>query len=199
MASPKKSTKSRLHKRVVMLYYLLRSVESLYYMGYMSTDKTLHTITTDSSATTQLGAALGAALRGGEVIELVSDLGGGKTTFVKGLAAGAGITDTVQSPTFMISRIYPGSSFDVHHFDFYRLHEAGIVGAELAELLHDERAVVVIEWGDVVHDILPAHRIRIQITVQPDGSRKLTATVPSEHTAFIEAWQNFNQERGQHD
>lgn len=117
---------------------------------------------------------MGSVLRGGETIELISDLGGGKTTFVKGLAKGAGITDTVQSPTFMISRIYQAPTFALHHYDFYRLHEAGVVGAELAEIVAEHRDVLAVEWGDLVYDVLPEDRLRIRFAMQGDGSRHIT-------------------------
>ena len=63
-------------------------------------------VSTDSKSTEKLGALLGKQLKGGEVIELVSDLGGGKTTFVRGLAAGSGSKDQVASPTFTLSKVY---------------------------------------------------------------------------------------------
>ncbi len=130
--------------------------------------------THDADATFRVGEAIGKSLRGGEIIELVSDLGGGKTTFVKGLAHGAGVTETVQSPTFMISRVYTAPHFQIHHFDFYRLQEAGVVGAELAELIGDKEVVLAIEWGEIVHGVLPADRITIRFATQSDGSRLLT-------------------------
>src|SRR5690606_23307454 len=89
-------------------------------------------ITNSPEQTEQFAQILASKLRGGEVIELVSDLGGGKTTFTRGLVGGLKSTDTVASPTFTISREYTGGRLHVYHFDFYRLGEAGIVGDELA-------------------------------------------------------------------
>jgi tRNA threonylcarbamoyladenosine biosynthesis protein TsaE len=144
---------------------------------------TLQIVSKDAETTFQLGEKIGASLCGGEVIELISDLGGGKTTFVKGLARGAGITDTVQSPTFMISRVYASPKFELHHFDFYRLQEAGVVGAELEELLGDPTIVLAIEWGDIVHNVLPEDRLRMTFVLQADGSRLITcvATPATQH------------------
>lgn len=68
--------------------------------------QTWQVMTDSASATETLGEAMGKRLRGSEVIELVSDLGGGKTTFVRGLARGLGSTDKVSSPTFTISQVY---------------------------------------------------------------------------------------------
>ena len=105
------------------------------------------------------------------MIELVSDIGGGKTTFVGGLARGMGSKDHVSSPTFTISNVYQAQELTMHHFDFYRLLEAGIMRDELAEVLHDPNAVVVIEWADIVEDVLPIDKLKIAITTTGETSR----------------------------
>lgn len=126
-----------------------------------------------------MAEALGRVLRGREVIEFISDVGGGKTTFVKGLAKGLGITDTVQSPTFTISRIYSGrDNLELHHFDFYRLNEPGVVADELAESLQQPNVVVAVEWGEIVHEVLPAHRTTIHLSSLGDAERKITISTP---------------------
>ena len=136
--------------------------------------------TTSAAATEQLGEEIGKRLRGGETIELVSDLGGGKTTFVRGLARGFGSTDRVSSPTFTISREYKAGDRTLFHFDFYRLHEAGIVANELAEAAYDSKASVVVEWGDIVADVLPAERLTITIRAVGDTERELTLACPKQ-------------------
>src|ERR1700751_1023392 len=128
----------------------------------MSTDKTWQTTTTSSVQTEALAARLAQNLKGGEVIELVSDLGGGKTTFVRGLAQGLDSTDKVSSPTFKISNVYHAPSLTIHHFDFYRLQDPGLIKHELAEILHDPDSIVVIEWADIIHDVVPKAHITIQ-------------------------------------
>lgn len=128
--------------------------------------------------TEALGVKLGEQLRGGEVIELTSDLGGGKTTFVRGLAEGAGSSDRVASPTFTISKVYEAPRFTIHHFDFYRLQEAGLIRHELEDVLGDEKAVVVIEWSDVVADVLPEHVIKVYIKSISEDERELTIEQP---------------------
>jgi len=123
----------------------------------------------------ELGEKLGALLGGGEVIELAGDIGAGKTTFTKGVARGMKITDDVQSPTFTISRNYDApSGLRLAHYDFYRLRDAGIMKMELDEAMHDPGIVTVIEWSDIVSDVLPADALRIAIAVQPDDSRLVT-------------------------
>lgn len=125
------------------------------------------------------------------MIELVSDLGGGKTTFTRGLARGAGSTDTVASPTFTISKVYHTKKkhLQIHHFDFYRLQEAGLIADELAEVAGDEQTVTVVEWADVVQHVLPGDRLTIAIQQLPDGSRQLTFSCPKKLHYLLEAVQ----------
>jgi tRNA threonylcarbamoyladenosine biosynthesis protein TsaE len=141
---------------------------------------------TSSKQTEQLAEALGRALRGGETIELVSDLGGGKTTFTRGLARGAGSKDRVGSPTFTLSREYQAPRFIIAHFDFYRLGEAGIMGDELSELIGDPGYVTVVEWGDIVHDVLPKQRLTVQITQTGDERRQIVMSSPLQLAYLLE-------------
>lgn len=124
-------------------------------------------------------------MRGGEVIELVSDLGGGKTTFVRGLAAGLGSSDPVHSPSFTLTNQYESDKLTLYHFDFYRLHEAGIMRDELAEILADPRAAVVIEWAAIVEDVLPAGHLTIQIEATSETARRFTFSYPDKLTYLI--------------
>jgi tRNA threonylcarbamoyladenosine biosynthesis protein TsaE len=128
----------------------------------------------DSGETEQFGRSLGNNLQGGEVILLVSDLGGGKTALVRGLAAGMGSEDHVASPTFTISREYTSEKLTLYHFDFYRLQDPGVIAAELEEFIDDPHSVVVIEWGDVVEDVIPADRITISLDRTGENSRDIT-------------------------
>jgi len=117
-------------------------------------------------------------LRGGEVIELVSDLGGGKTTFVRGLARGMGSPDTVSSPSFTLSNVYKAGDITLYHFDFYRLGEPGIMRDELAEVLADSQAVTVVEWAAIVEDVLPKDRLTVHIRTTGETERKFTFEYP---------------------
>lgn len=154
----------------------------------MSTELIWQTISTGSEDTTRLGEILGANLLGGETIELVSDLGGGKTTFVKGLARGAGSQDSVSSPTFTISRIYKCSGGgEIHHFDFYRLGEPGIIADQLKESLADQKVVVVVEWSEIVKEVLPANHIIIKFEATPNNSeeRRVSINYPEKYEGMI--------------
>lgn len=152
----------------------------------MNTDTTWQMHSTSSENTEAFGAEIGAKLRGGELIELQSDLGGGKTTFVRGLVSGTGSTDRVASPTFTISREYNAPKFTIVHFDFYRLAEAGIMDDELAEYIGDPAYVVVVEWGDIVQDVLPRDRLSITFkrTADDESARDISCCCTAK-TAYL--------------
>ncbi|MDB5185068.1 MAG: hypothetical protein JWN38_876 [Candidatus Saccharibacteria bacterium] len=119
-----------------------------------------------------MAAALGAKLRGGEAIELVSDLGGGKTTFVKGLLKGMGSDELASSPSFTLSNTYQAGELTLQHYDFYRLNDPGILRDELAEAISDDKTVVVIEWADIVADVLDDKHLRVDIAVTGETGRR---------------------------
>lgn len=133
----------------------------------------------------RLAAGVGRKLRGGEVIELVSDLGGGKTTVVRGLAEGAGSQDTVSSPSFTLMNQYQAGALTIYHFDFYRLHEAGVMRAELDEVLGDKQAVVVVEWADVVRDVLPTDRLTVRIIPTGETARRFECMYPEKFNYLL--------------
>ena len=147
--------------------------------------------TTSPEETERLGEYIGKALRGGEVLELISDLGGGKTTFVRGLAAGMGSQAIVASPTFTIRREYKAGALTLYHFDFYRLDEPGIMAHELSEALQDARSVTVIEWGAVVGSVLPNDRLTIQFTPVEESVRSLSIDIPQTFSYVTEAIDAF--------
>lgn len=144
-------------------------------------------ITADTPGQTeQLAEAIAGRFKGGETIELVSDLGGGKTTFTRGLAKGIGSTDKVASPTFTVSRVYKGTGLEIMHFDFYRLADAGLMQYELHDVLQDPQVVVVVEWGDVVGHVLPEDRLTIRIAKTGDQSRELELNYPESLAYLVE-------------
>lgn len=141
----------------------------------------------NATAMMTLGKELGQRLRGGEIVELVGDVGAGKTTLVKGIGQGLMVDDDVQSPSFTISRVYTArDGLELHHYDFYRLQEAGVMKYELGESLENHSAVTVIEWADTVLDVLPDDHIVIRIDYTPDeDGRKLTFLM-SDSYAYLE-------------
>jgi len=152
----------------------------------MSDQLTWETTTRTPEGTEAVAEQLGAALKGGEVLELISDLGGGKTTFVRGLARGAGSKDIVASPTFTISRIYRAGQRSIRHYDFYRLSEPGLMATELQESVGEAEDIVVIEWGDVVQSVLPDERVQITFELADEG-RTIRFKTPKKFAYLLEA------------
>jgi tRNA threonylcarbamoyladenosine biosynthesis protein TsaE len=138
---------------------------------------TYETTTTDSEGTQAAAQRLSRLLSGGETIELVSDLGGGKTTFVQGLAAALGYKGAVTSPTFTLSNIYElPDKRELHHYDLYRLGVGGVLADVLAEDVGDPHVITIIEWAGVARDQLPADCLRIEFEVTSDTGRRLIFT-----------------------
>jgi len=125
-------------------------------------------------ATMALGEKIASLLNGGEVLELVGDVGAGKTFLTKSIARGLGITEDVQSPTFTISRLYDTPrGLQLAHYDFYRLYDAGIMALELTETLSEPKTVTVLEWSEVVAGVLPKDRLTITFSPVAETSRRL--------------------------
>lgn len=131
----------------------------------------------DEAAMREFGCRLAGAIKQDAVIELIGDVGAGKTTLTRALARKLGVQGPVQSPTFTIRNNYdlPDGRI-LAHYDFYRLGKAGIMSDELAETIDDPQAITVIEWGDIVTDILPENRLTIEITSPTEETRTLRIT-----------------------
>jgi tRNA threonylcarbamoyladenosine biosynthesis protein TsaE len=147
------------------------------------------TVSTSSGDTEKIGELLGSLLKPPAVIELRSDLGGGKTTFVRGIAKGMGSKDTVSSPTFTLNQIYKAKKATISHHDFYRLDDAGILKKQLAESLEDKKSITVIEWGTLVGDILPKKRLVIEFkpAAANTDERQITFRFNQDHADLIES------------
>ncbi|MGN0403237.1 MAG: tRNA (adenosine(37)-N6)-threonylcarbamoyltransferase complex ATPase subunit type 1 TsaE [Acetatifactor sp.] len=110
-----------------------------------------------------LGRFLGETACAGQVFTLIGDLGVGKTVFTQGLAAGLGIEEPVNSPTFTIVQIYEEGRIPFYHFDVYRIgspEEMDEIGYE--DYFYGE-GVTLIEWANLIEEILPEHYLRITI------------------------------------
>ncbi len=126
-----------------------------------------------SAETERIGAAIGRLLTGGEVLALHGELGSGKTTLVRGIAAGLGVPRrTVSSPTFALIHEYAGR-LPLVHADLYRLDgETELAHLGLSEYLNG-RAVVAIEWAEKAERELPGHRLEIRMTHTRDQARSI--------------------------
>ena len=112
--------------------------------------------------TLRLGANLAAEASSGLVVGLIGDLGAGKTQFVKGFAAGLGITERVHSPTFTLVNEYRSGRLPCFHIDLYRLETPEqIFGAGLEQYLNPESGVTLIEWFERAQDLQIPGRLQI--------------------------------------
>ncbi|HYZ92732.1 MAG TPA: tRNA (adenosine(37)-N6)-threonylcarbamoyltransferase complex ATPase subunit type 1 TsaE [Actinomycetota bacterium] len=109
--------------------------------------------TRSADETTSLGRRVGSILRPGEVLLLVGDLGTGKTTFVRGLADGLGISTRARSPTFTIVHEHLGGRYPLIHVDLYRCSSAQEVGELGLEELITPPAIAAVEWGEKAGEI----------------------------------------------
>ena len=113
-----------------------------------------------------IGEQIGKEARPGQVYTLIGDLGVGKTVFTQGVASGLGITEPVNSPTFTIVQIYDEGRMPFYHFDVYRIGDV----EEMEEIGYEDcfygEGICLIEWANLIEEILPEHYI--QITIEKD-------------------------------
>ena len=129
--------------------------------------------------TFKIARQLGKQAKPGEIYCLSGELGVGKTVFSQGFASGLGIAEDINSPTFTILQTYESGKMPLYHFDVYRLGDAG----EMEEIGYDEyffgEGVCLIEWAELILEILPADRKNVRIEKALNRSydyRKITVT-----------------------
>lgn len=127
--------------------------------------------------TRQLGAEIGRQAGPGDVYTLIGDLGVGKTVLTQGIAGGLGITEPVSSPTFTIVQVYEEGRLPFYHFDVYRIGDV----EEMDEIGYEDyfygEGVSMIEWGNLIEEILPERYCRITVEKDPEMGfdyRKIT-------------------------
>lgn len=130
----------------------------------LSKSENMITCTCSAKETYEFARSIGEGAKAGEVYCLIGDLGTGKTVFAQGFAAGVGVTDTVNSPTFTIVQVYEDGRIPFYHFDVYRIGDP----EEMFEVGYDEYVsgdgVCLIEWADMIEDILPKTYIKVLIS-----------------------------------
>jgi tRNA threonylcarbamoyladenosine biosynthesis protein TsaE len=132
-------------------------------------------VSRNAEQTIELGKKIAEKLTKGSVVALHGPLGSGKTTLVKGIAAGLGIEESVTSPSFTLISEYEGR-LRLYHMDLYRIDsmdEFELLGAE--ELMYDE-GVTIIEWAEKIEEILPENRIGVTFDMEAGGVRKISIT-----------------------
>ena len=140
-------------------------------------DKTVDSLS--EKDTYDLGYQMGKEASPGEVITLIGDLGVGKTVFTQGFAKGLGIDEPVCSPTFTIVQVYDEGRLPFYHFDVYRIGDE----SEMDEIGYEEyvygEGVSLIEWANLIEDILPERYIKGEISKEPQKGfdyRKIVIT-----------------------
>jgi len=131
----------------------------------------MENITQSTGETKKLAFELAKKIKKGDVIALYGDLGSGKTTFTRYCVEGLGLKNRVQSPTFVVARKYG----NVNHVDFYRLtseQEAKDIGIE--EMISEKDAITVIEWPEIIENLLPENTIKIYFEYIDENTRKIT-------------------------
>ncbi len=135
-------------------------------MSVTTSNKPVHFISL--AATQDYAAGLAEKIPVGSVLALIGDLGTGKTTFTQGFARGMGIEVQVGSPTFKIVSEYQGRDHMLYHVDAYRLKDGADfmnIGGE--NLLYPEDGVTMIEWADLIEEVLPDNVITIRFNRIP--------------------------------
>lgn len=153
-------------------------------------------ITESAEETSKIGEQLGKLLVKGNIICLSGDLGAGKTAFTQGIAKGMGVEDYVTSPTYTIINEYAGR-LPLYHFDVYRLNDV----EEMYELGYEEYffgdGVVVLEWADIVREIIPGERIWITIlNTKGDNTREIIIEPTGEAYNNIVKGMEHNEDSG---
>ena len=122
--------------------------------------------THDPEETFEVGRKIGMNAKPGQIYTLTGDLGVGKTVFTQGVAAGLGITEPVNSPTFTIIQEYTEGRLPFYHFDVYRIGDI----EEMEEIGYDDyffgQGICLIEWAELIEEILPEKRI--EVTIEKD-------------------------------
>lgn len=137
----------------------------------------MNKITNSEKQTFNFAKKFAKQLKGGEIIGLIGNLGAGKTIFAKGLAAGLGIKQTVNSPTFVLMKVYriknqKSRIKDLVHIDAYRIKsEQDIIAIGAQEYFDRDDAITIIEWADKIKKILPKKTRYISINNKEKDTR----------------------------
>ena len=125
--------------------------------------------TNSEKETWELGKQLAESAKSGQVFSLIGDLGVGKTVLTKGMAAGLGISEPVNSPTFTILQVYEEGRLPFYHFDVYRIADL----EEMDEIGYEDYfygdGICLVEWANLIEELMPENTVRI--TIEKDLER----------------------------
>ena len=108
------------------------------------------------------------------VFAFYGKMGAGKTTFIKAVCEELGVDDVITSPTFAIVNEYTAQGEPVYHFDFYRIKKLEEVYDMGFEDYFYSGSLCLIEWPELIEEVLPDDAVKVTITEQPDGSRTVS-------------------------
>lgn len=125
--------------------------------------------------TSETGYRLGQLLNKGDVVCLIGDLGAGKTTITKSIAKALEVDDYITSPTFTIVNEYDGK-YPLYHFDVYRISSSeDMYEIGFEEYLYGD-GICIIEWANLIEDILPDEYINIELNYKDEGREMIITT-----------------------
>jgi len=131
----------------------------------------MENITKSTEETKKFAVELARKIGKGSVLALYGDLGSGKTTFTRYFVEAMGLTNRVQSPTFVVARKYGY----INHVDLYRLtNETEAKDIGIGEMLNDTDSLTLIEWPEIIESILPEKTIKIYFEYIDENTRKIT-------------------------
>jgi tRNA threonylcarbamoyladenosine biosynthesis protein TsaE len=136
-------------------------------------------VAANTEQTQKFAEEIAVKLKPGNIVALYGDLGAGKTTFVSMVTKALGFSDRVQSPTFVISRIYGGCGSTseikhVHHLDLYRMQDStDIKDLGIEDYLNQPDSLTFIEWPEVAENYLPEKTVRIFFEILSENERKI--------------------------
>lgn len=143
--------------------------------------------------TLKIGKKLASLLAKGDVVVLTGELGSGKTKFVEGFLENFGLQNEISSPTFNIVNEYSSSENSIFHFDVYRLEDSDefyAIGGEE----YFEKGICLIEWGEIIEDVLPNDYIHITITkdLSDENKRNFKFEI-NDNSKYITILKNFKE------
>lgn len=149
-------------------------------------------ITKNQEETWAVAAEIAAGLQGGEILALSGNLGGGKTTFTKGLAEALKVEETITSPTFVMLKVYPATlsnnqKIELVHIDAYRVESIDdIKSVGIEDFLNRDDVVMVVEWPEKIAELLPLRQtqgrlkntINIHFKFIDENTREISTNIP---------------------